>query len=380
MNNKAVKFLKRCIEIYSPSGKEQIYSKFLKNFLEKAKFQTHFDEVGNLIAEKGKGNPHILLVSHMDTIPGKLPVIEKRGKIYGRGAVDCKSSLAAMVYAIKQHDFSKGGKITFAGIVREEDSLIGINTFLESNINPDYAIFGEPTQIGQICIGYKGRLCFEITIGTEMGHVASSWEYTNAIKLGLEVWKEIKWVCKKLNEKIKPLNKNTPYFNQVIPNLTVISGGNLTNCIPSKCSLSIDIRFPPNIKLNDILNPTRKVLLKYKKKKLKSGDMVNVNLSILSQIEGYEIDGKNLLIGSLRWAIFKILQEKPILIKKTGTTFINKIGTVLKIPSITYGPGDPKLEHTKNEFIEIKDYLKTIEIYLKFFTKLSALYNKRKKR
>jgi LysW-gamma-L-lysine carboxypeptidase len=63
------------------------------------------------------------------------------------------------------------------------------------------------------------------------------------------------------------------------------------------------------------------------------------------------------------------------LIKKTGTTFINAIGIHYGIPSITYGPGDPKLEHTVKEFIEIKEYLKSIEIYSKFFSKFYSMYH-----
>ncbi|MFO8019504.1 MAG: M20/M25/M40 family metallo-hydrolase [Promethearchaeia archaeon] len=380
MNKKAVKFLKQCIELYSPSGKEEHYAQFLEDFLKNGGFRTHFDKVGNLIAEKGKGKPHLLLVSHMDTIPGKLPVIKKEGKIFGRGAVDCKPALAAMVYAIKEFKFAEEGKITFAGIVREEDSLIGIDTFLESKIRPDYAIFGEPTKIDQICIGYKGRICFEIQIKTQKGHVASSWEYLNAIEMGLNIWEDIQQTCKKLNKKIEILNKNTRYFNQIIPNLTVINGGDINNCVPSNCSLSIDIRFPPTIKVKEILESIREVLAHYKERVLKSGGKAKVTLEILSKIEGFEIEGKNLVIGALRWAIFKTLHEKPTLIKKTGTTFINKIGAALNIPSITYGPGDPKLEHTKDEYIEISDYLKTIEIYQKFFGKLIDLYKRKNKK
>ena len=87
--------------------------------------------------------------------------------------------------------------------------------------------------------------------------------------------------------------------------------------------------------------------------------------------------GNNLLIGALRWAIFNTIKDKPKIIKKTGTTFINHIGLSHGIPSITYGPGDPKLEHTNNEFIEIDEYLKTIEVYKKFFRKFLELYKKR---
>ena len=48
-----------------------------------------------------------------------------------------------------------------------------------------------------------------------------------------------------------------------------------------------------------------------------------------------------------------------------------------KIPSITYGPGDPKLEHTDDEFIDLDEYSKCIEVYSKFYTKFFEIYQKK---
>ncbi|MHA1489006.1 MAG: M20/M25/M40 family metallo-hydrolase [Promethearchaeota archaeon] len=380
MDEKAKEFLKKCIEIYSPSGEEKEYSEFLADFLKNHDFIVRFDKVGNLIAEKGSGKTKLLLVSHMDTIPGELPVIEKDGKIYGRGAVDCKSSLAAMVYSISQYNFKQenAGKIIFSGIIREEDSLIGIEEFMNSNIQPDYAIFGEPTNINQICIGYKGRICLGFKVLSESGHVASSWLHVNAIEVCLEIWKMIKGACWQLTENYCKKSVKTKYYNQIIPNLTVISGGHLTNCIPSESVIQVDIRFPPSINSEKILSEIRKSILNFKhmyENQVKINFQIQENISSL--IEGYEMKGNNLLIGALRWAIFNTIKEKPKIIKKTGTTFINYIGLSYGIPSITYGPGDPKLEHTNNEFIEIDEYLKTIEVYKKFFRKFFELYKKR---
>ncbi len=381
MSSNPVEFLKKCIEFYSPSGKEEKYSEFLAEFLKKHNFKVKFDKVGNLIAEKGHGNPLILFSSHMDTIPGELPIIQKDGKIYGRGAVDCKSSLAAMVYSLSHYDFDQKdtGKIIFAGIVREEDSLIGINELIKTDIQPDFAIFGEPTKIDQICIGYKGRLSIGYYISTDSGHVACSWLYSNAIEIGINIWNIIKEDCKVLSKEFCEKDNNTKYFDKIITNLTVIFGGKLTNCVPSECNIQIDIRFPPSIKSEIILGKIRDHVenfnLKYKKKK---NSELTIQENIYSRVEGFEIKADEYIIGALRWAIFKTINKKPNLIKKTGTTFINSIGIHYRIPSITYGPGDSKLEHTDKEFIEIEEYLNIIEVYKKFIKKLCNIYNKKK--
>lgn len=380
MPENAKDFLKKCIEFYSPSGSEEKYAQFLFEFLKNHEFNVKFDKVGNLIAEKGKGKPELLFVSHMDTIPGKLPIIEKEGKIFGRGAVDCKPSLASMVYSIAKYDLEKlkTGKIIFGGIVREEDSLIGIQEFLKSNIKPDYSIFGEPTTINQICIGYKGRLCLSHRIFTKAGHVASSWQYINAIEIALEIWNIIKGVCWQLTEEKCLSNEPKEYYNKVIPNLSVITGGKLTNVVPSDCMIQVDIRFPPQIKSQVLLSKIRKSIEDFK---IVYESNVNgefqIQESISSLIEGFEIKNDELIIGALRWAIYKTTNIKPKLIKKTGTTFINQIGLEYKIPSITYGPGDPKLEHTEDEFIEIDEYLQCIEIYSKFIDKIYENFQKK---
>ncbi|MFX1451090.1 MAG: M20/M25/M40 family metallo-hydrolase [Promethearchaeota archaeon] len=382
MNNEAKNFLKKCLEIYSPSGHEKEFSEFLANFLKEYGFRVLFDNVGNIIAEKGSGKPILLLVSHLDTIPGELPIIEKEGKLFGRGAVDCKASLAAIVYSMSNYRFDQinSGKIIFAGIVRELDSLIGIENFIKSDIQPDCAIFGEPTKISQICIGYKGRICIGYRVLTESGHVASSWQYVSAIEICLEIWNVIKGVCWQLNEMYCSKESKLKYFNQIIPNLTIISGGKLTNSTPSECIIQVDIRFPPSIKTEVILKNLRRGILDFKNVyENQRQKEIQIQENISSLIEGFEEKGDEVIIGALRWAIYKTMGTKPKIIKKTGTTFINLIGMSYKIPSITYGPGDPKLEHTDEEFIDLNEYLKSIEVYLKFYTKFFEIYQKKNK-
>ena len=54
-------------------------------------------QLGNVIGELGDEGPRILLCGHMDTVPGEIPVRIEGDLLYGRGAVDAKSSLAAML-------------------------------------------------------------------------------------------------------------------------------------------------------------------------------------------------------------------------------------------------------------------------------------------
>ncbi len=377
MPENAIEFLKECIKLYSPSENEESYSKFLADFMKNYGFEVVFDTIGNFVAKKGSGHPLLLLASHLDTIPGELPVIEKEGKIYGRGAIDCKSSLAAMVYSICKYDFSSivSGTIAFAGIVREESSLDGIKEFLRSDLMPDFAIFGEPTTTSQICIGYKGRLCLSYEISSNPGHMASSWTHVNAIEVALDIWNEIKYISQNLCSQ-EPKNPQNNYYFKVIPNIGIISGGDLANVVPSNCKMQIDIRFPPSVNSKHLLDRIRESEFKITQKFKEICPEFCLKEDVLSQIEGYEVKGDDLMTGALRWAIFKVRKEKAVMVKKTGTTFTNIIGTHYNIPTITYGPGNPKLEHTENEFIEIDEFKETLKIYKKFIEKFFENYQK----
>ncbi len=376
MSEEAKEFLIKCIKFYSPSGKETQYANFLKKFLEERGFEVKKDKKRNLIAEKGSGRPILFLASHLDTIPGKLKVYEKDGKIFGRGAVDCKPSLAAIVFALANLDFEKlkVGKVIFAGIVKEETSLEGMEEIFKSDILPDYSVFGEPTNSDRICYAYKGRLWITVKVSTDTGHVASSWNYTNAVEVCLEIWNHIKLISEDLSAYSRAVLEEADFFNSIIANLTRITGGEIANCVPAECEMDIDIRFPPTIKADSIID-----ILNFFIKKLKTKYEYSINIDIKSKIEAYELDQGNMLIGALRWAIFQSTDKKPVLIKKTGTTFSNMIANHYKIPVITYGPGDPKLEHTNDEYIEIEDFIQAIETYQKFIPKLKEMYDKSKK-
>ncbi|MCD6470133.1 M20/M25/M40 family metallo-hydrolase, partial [Candidatus Bathyarchaeota archaeon] len=154
MKKDPVEFLKHMLEIYSPSGKEEKLSSFLAEELRTLGFEEVWkDEAGNVYGAVGKGSPIVLMCGHMDTVPGEIPVKVKNGRLYGRGAVDAKSSLAAMILAaanLKNSLLKIGGRIIVAGVVDEEGGGRGIKQLIREGLKVDYAFFGEPSGIGNI--------------------------------------------------------------------------------------------------------------------------------------------------------------------------------------------------------------------------------------
>ncbi|MFX0135761.1 MAG: M20/M25/M40 family metallo-hydrolase [Candidatus Hodarchaeota archaeon] len=367
MNDEEINFLKKLVEIYSPSGKEAEITKFLDKTMKELGFKVQKDPAGNIIGEIGTGKPLILFSSHMDTVPGEIPVKIESGRLYGRGSVDAKGSIAAMILAIS--NFAKQdikSKIIFVGLVEEEISLKGIEQLIKNQFKVDYAIFGEPAGSDRIGAAYKGRLGLKFTVKSKKGqsHVASSWLYVNAIEEGFLLWSELK------NHFEKNYKGKSPFFS-IIPNLTIIQGGNAVNIVPEFCSMNVDIRFPPGIPSENMIKEIDLKIKEFMKKK-----EVEISYEILNQIEGYRVDKKSKIVQTTIKAISEVLNKEPKILRKTGTCFMNIIGTKMHIPIISYGPGDPQIEHTDNEYIELQDFINSIKVYKKIIELLLEVKNK----
>jgi LysW-gamma-L-lysine carboxypeptidase len=356
----AVKFLVQLLKIYSPSSREKEIGAFISDEMERLGFKVRTDEAGNVIGEVGCGKPEIMLCSHMDTVPGYIPVRLVDGKLYGRGAVDAKSSLAAMILAAHNSaDYITKGKISVAGVVEEEKSSRGVKNLINNGVYADYAVFGEPSNADNIIIGYRGCLKVKITCETQSGHSAAPWMFENSIEKMFELWKMIKEI-RFPNENLKS------YFYSLSSCIIGLKGGGSTNQVPSKCQALIDIRVPPQLTCMQVYEEIANMLRKYQAECSK----VKVDVEAVNMTEPFETERNNPLVASLSWAIRKVRGKTPALIRKTGTADMNMLGNALKIPTVAYGPGNSSLDHTALEHIEIKEYLSSIHVIQEFLKKL----------
>lgn len=362
----SVRLLTRMLEIYSPSGKEEEISIFLFKEMERLGFQVKKDEVGNVIGEVGHTKPLILLCGHMDTVTGQIPVELKNNKLYGRGAVDAKASLAAMIVAafmLAKEGFSN--KVMVVGVVDEEGLGRGIKHFMESGLTPDYAIFGEPSGVERVVIGYKGILQLKITCRTLTGHSAAPWLFENAVEKTLEIFREIK-------EFHLPQEKEGSRFYSITSCLLKIEGGEESSKVPSKCDVHVDIRVPPQFTARQLFNRIRRMIKQYQI----ANPKVSVEVKIEKIIDPIDVEETSPLIKAFSWSIRKTKHSSPTLLRKTGTGDMNLLGRAMKTPVVTYGPGLSSLDHTPNEHIDVQEYLDSIQVYKEAISRLSELTRK----
>ena len=157
--------------VASGSGEANI-ARFVADWLREAGFEVEVVEpvkarpsVVGVLRGSGGGRS-LMLNAHMDTVgaggmkdPFKPAIAD--GRIYGRGALDMKGSLAAsMVAAKKMRDLGLAGDVIVTAVADEEVSSFGTSAVLE-RFRADAAIVTEPTQL-RLCVAHKGFVWLEV--------------------------------------------------------------------------------------------------------------------------------------------------------------------------------------------------------------------------
>lgn len=360
MKNYAVNLLTQMLKVYSPTGQEEKLAEFLATQMRKMGFTVRIDEVGNVIAKIGEGRPTTLLCGHIDTVPGYIPPRRVGNKIFGRGAVDAKGPMAAMILGASEFGRSKKrGTVFVVGVVGEEGASKGVKHFLRSPVQADFAIFGEPGGVDKITIGYRGRLQLKLTCKTIGGHAGAHWLFTNAVEEAYQIWLVIKSCQFKWQQ---PGGR----FYSVSMCPTQLKGGEFSNVVPSYCEMIIDVRVPPPLTCKEVIREIKRVVSAYEKRDLE------FSLKVEDVMEPIEVDKDSALVRALREAIRKEGVGPVKLTRKTGASDMNFVGAKMKIPVVAYGPGNTQLEHTTQEYIEIPEYLASIRILRGALERLSS--------
>jgi [amino group carrier protein]-lysine/ornithine hydrolase len=368
--NYAIELLRKALDLYTPSRSEAALASMIKDRCvnELGFEQVNIDNVGNIIATKGSGEPYILLCGHMDTVPGQVPVRIEEGYIYGRGASDAKSPLIAMLLAASEFP-KQSGTIIFAGVVDEEGNATGVKQLVKSKMGVHYAIFGEPSGVDNITVAYKGRLALRLTCDVgQSAHASAPWLAKNSIEEMYDFWKVIK-------EEIGRVGTAQSKTNSISCSLTEITGGSSHNVTPQKCKVTIDIRVPSITTCDTVLHTVDKVIARVALEK-----DIKATYRIEDMTEPFEADQASPLVRGLLLAVIDVRNKRPLLLRKTGTGDMNVLGNSLKIPVITYGPGDAHESHTADERVSIDDYVTSIEVYKRALFHLSRLHHLKKRK
>src|SRR6266571_6220777 len=159
------------VEIPSVSRQEGDAVEWLVARMAERGFRASVDDAGNAVGEIGDGPVHVVLLGHIDTVPGEIPVRIEGDELVGRGAVDAKGPLAAFVAAAT--DPPGGVRVTVVGAVEEESPTSKGTRYRATQAAPDWCVIGEPSGWNAVTVAYKGRLTLDVALSREARHGAA---------------------------------------------------------------------------------------------------------------------------------------------------------------------------------------------------------------
>ncbi|WP_146417455.1 M20 family metallopeptidase [Haloarcula hispanica] len=227
----------------------------LVDTLEDAGEYPEVDDLGNVVASRGDTDgTHILLNTHIDTVPPHLPY-ERRTEppgpdetvdgtggdgdgdiVCGRGACDAKGPLAALLDAFLTVT-PDDGRVTLAISTDEETTQTG-GAHLADTIDADGYIVGEPTGL-DVCTAARGQFEGTVTIHGESAHAADPGSGHNAIRAAAPILQAME----SYEEKKGPGEHETLGYPILTPSM--VEGGEATNQVPAECTITFDRRSVP---------------------------------------------------------------------------------------------------------------------------------------
>ena len=329
--------LQEMLEIYSPSGQEGEMAAYLVTQMRALGFRAYQDAVGNAIGVLGEGEKEIVLLGHMDTVEGFIPIRLKEGKLYGRGAVDAKGPLATFILAAARFGPLPGKRIVVVGAVEEESSSKGAR-YLLSSLSPQMAIIGEPSGWQHVTLGYKGRLLVTYRLAASTRH--STAQGPSASERAIEFWNKLGAYARRFNrgERFR--------FHTLDPTLhkiTTYNGG-----FEEEVAMNMTLRIPFGLDVP---------LLKQNMRAWANGAAVGFS----GEDAPFKADKNNPLVRAFLRAI-RAQDGHPTFKLKLGTSDMNTVGPVWGCPIVAYGPGNSALDHTPNEHIHVQEFYKAIEV------------------
>lgn len=309
---------------------------------------------------KGSGEgTSLMLNGHTDTVPAyemNIPPFEpfvKEGLLYGRGSVDMKGPIAAMMVAmrlLKDLNIPLKGDLIFAGVINEEDRSEGTEYLVTHGPHADRCIVGEPSSL-EIRAGHRGLEWLEFEFTGKAAHGGTPDKGINAIRMAARFIQRVEEIL--LPRLAERTNSVT---GPAVMNFGVIHGGTQPSTVADRCILRIDRRWVPSETLPQVLGEYQAILddLSHEDATFQ-GKMTRME-SNMATMDHYpmEINLQDPLVTSLQ-TVLKELDIEPQISSFGGWTDASLISNFAHIPSLVFGPGDIAVAHSRCEFVPVSE-------------------------
>lgn len=332
----AATLLAEMLEIPSPSTQEAGLGQWLIRRLRTLGFTARRDQVGNVIGLWGSGTKEIVLVGHMDTVPGWIPVRREGDILYGRGAVDAKGPLAAAITAVARQAASGAYRFTLIAAVEEEGSSRGARHLIGRR-PPEHLVILEPSGWDAITVGYKGSLRVRYRLSLPMGHGAGpdSSAADQAIAF-----------IHRIQDHAATTSDGRSAFERL--DARVIRFHADHDGMRDSAAMTLGFRIPPGWDVEALRDQLQ-------------GWAAPAELRFEPGEAAIRAEKNSPLARRFVQAI-RAAGGTPRFKLKTGTSDMNILAPIWRCPAVAYGPGDSRLDHTPDEAIHLAEFERGIEV------------------
>jgi [amino group carrier protein]-lysine/ornithine hydrolase len=356
----AIDLVRGLVAIPSLSRHEAAAASWLSEQMRAAGYDRAFvDQAGNAVGELGDPSAArtIVLLGHIDTVPGNIPVRIEEGVLYGRGSVDAKGPLATFVCGAARFGAAAAKaanvRIVVVGAVEEEAATSKGARFIASRFDgkteaiPDACIIGEPSHWTRVTLGYKGRLLCDLLADQPMAHTAGP--DASVASVVVDYWNWVTAHATRVNEgKEKVFDQLSPSLRRFITSTNEA----MHDTVDAQFAWRIPVGFDTE---------------RFRDEFLIALSTLSPNTTFTATFRGEEKawrgDRNNALVRSFLAGLRSVEpSEKLGFVLKTGTSDMNVVGPAWRCPIVAYGPGDSSLDHTPNEHLPVDDYWKAVNV------------------
>jgi len=304
--------------------------------------RAYVDDAGNAVGEFGEGPVHVVLLGHIDTVPGEIPVRVEDGELVGRGAVDAKGPLAAFVSAASVP--VPGVRVSVVGAVEEESPTSAGARHVALGPTPDWCVVGEPSGWDGVTVAYKGRLVLEIGLSRAGRHGAAP---------GATIGEEALALWERVRDASSERAATDRAFDRLDTRLEGIWAGD-GDGLREHARLRVGYRIPPGRSTDAVERDARAAVAGH------AGE-ASVTLARI----GAEEPARTERTSDLARAFARAITEaggRPTFIAKSGTSDMNVLAPAWGCPMVAYGPGDSAFDHTPMERLRLEDHARAIRV------------------
>lgn len=317
----------------------------------------------------------LLLVAHLDTVSagdesqwrfGPFEAKIEDGKLFGRGAIDCKVGIALSLFALRiLKDLGKANLAKFVGVVDEErgaDSRLGARFLIDKGLRAKGAIYTY-SGVETITIGHRGGVRLWVEAQGEAVHTGSmNWQDR---KRGANAVEAIAKLITRLPEiKMEGRHPSFPGYKFVLTP-TLLEGGSGESIVPDGARVLIDARLLPNHDNEEYIKKVKRLVNELESRKIR------FNIEVKNNIPGVTISSQEPIVKILEKLDKEVMNVVPE-IRGCGPWNEGYMFIQARIPMVCGFGAVGDGAHSINEYVEIESLPKVLEMYVRAAIELSS--------